>query len=43
MPSTSSADRLAAATEDLVAALKQPHPPTPFLDLGTATNDAIKR
>jgi hypothetical protein len=43
MPSTSSADRLAAATEDLVAALEKPHPPTPFLDLGTATNDAIKK
>jgi hypothetical protein len=35
MPSTSSADRLAAATEDLAAALEKPHPPMPFLDLGT--------
>jgi hypothetical protein len=43
MPVTSSADRLAAATEDLVAALKNPHPKTPFLDQGTVTNDAIKK
>jgi hypothetical protein len=43
MPSPSSVDRLAAATEDLVAALEQPHPPTPFLDLGTSTNDAIAK
>jgi hypothetical protein len=26
-----------------VAALEQPHPPTPFLELGTATNDAIAK
>jgi hypothetical protein len=43
MPSTSSADRLAAAAEDLVAALERPHPPTLFLELGSATNDAIKK
>jgi hypothetical protein len=43
MPATSSADRLAAATEDLVAALGNPHPPIPFLDQGTVTNDAIKK
>jgi hypothetical protein len=43
MPKTSSADRLAAVTEDLVAILQQPHPSTPFLDLGTATNDAIAK
>jgi hypothetical protein len=43
MPSTSSADRLAAATEDLLAALERPHLSTPFLNLGTATNDAIKK
>jgi hypothetical protein len=43
MPTTSSDDRLAAATEDLVAALKNPHPPIPFLDQGTVTNDAIKK
>jgi hypothetical protein len=41
MPSASFADRLAAATENLVAALQQPHPPMPFLELGTPTNDAI--
>jgi hypothetical protein len=41
MPSTYSADRLAAAPQNLVAALEQPHPPTPFLELGTPTNDAI--
>jgi hypothetical protein len=43
MPSTFSADRLAAATEDLVAALENPHPPMPFLDLGATTNDAIAK
>jgi hypothetical protein len=43
MPSTSSAGRLAAATEDLLAALENPHPPAPFLDLGTTTNDAIAK
>ena len=41
MPKTSSEDRLASATEDLIAILKKPHPPTPFLDQGTKTNDAI--
>ena len=43
MPSTSSEDRLASVTEDLVAILQQPHPPTPFLNQGTKTNDAINR
>ena len=42
MPKTSSEDRLASATEDLVAILKTPHPATPFLNQGTKTNDAIK-
>ena len=32
MPKTSSEDRLASATEDLIAILKKPHSPTPFLD-----------
>ena len=41
MPKTSSEDRLASATEDLIAILKKPHPPTPFLDQGTKTNNAI--
>ena len=40
MPKTSSEDRLASATKDLIAILKKPHPPTPFLDQGTKTNDA---
>ena len=37
MPKTSSEDRLASATEDLIAILKKVHPPTPFLDQGTKT------
>ncbi|OEU11422.1 hypothetical protein FRACYDRAFT_245985 [Fragilariopsis cylindrus CCMP1102] len=43
MPKTSSEDRLASVTEDLVAILQKPHPPTPFLDQGTTTNDAIDK
>ena len=43
MPKTSSEDRLASTTEDLIAILKKPHPPTPFLDQGTKTNDAIRK
>ena len=43
MPKTSSEDRLASATEDLIAILQKPHPPTPFLDQGTKTKDAIKK
>ena len=43
MPKTSSKDRLASATEDLVAILKKSHPPTPFLNQGTKTNDAIQK
>ena len=42
MPKTSSEDRLASATEDLIAILEKPRPPTPFLDQGTKTNDAIR-
>ena len=42
MPKTSSEDRLAEATENLVEILQKSHPPTPFLDQGTKTNDAIR-
>ena len=42
MPTASSENRLARATEDLVVILLQSHPPTPFLDQGTKTNDAIQ-
>ena len=37
----SSEDRLASATKDLITILKKPHPPTPFLDQGIKTNNAI--
>jgi hypothetical protein len=44
MPTTSTTDRLARATEDLVAILQQPHPATPFLQQGTTiVNDAMKQ
>ena len=43
MPETSSADRLAAVVEDLIAVLNNPHPPTPFLQRGDPTNDAIRQ
>ena len=43
MPKTLSADNLASATEDLIAILKKPHPPTLFLDQRTMTNDAIQK
>jgi hypothetical protein len=43
MPSTSTTDGLARATEDLADILKQPHPATPFLQQGTVVNDAIKQ
>ena len=42
MPKTSSEDRLSEATENLVEILQKSHPPTPFLDQGTKTNDAIR-
>ena len=42
MPKTLSEDRLAEATENLVEILQKSHPPTPFLDQGTKTNDAIQ-
>ena len=43
MPKKSSEDWLASATKDHIAILKKPHPPTPFLDQGTKTNDAIQK
>ena len=43
MPETSSADRLAAVVEDLITILQKTHPPTPFLQKGDPTNDAIKQ
>ena len=43
LPATSSEDRLASVTEDLLHVLQQPHPSTPFLNKGTTTNDAIKQ
>jgi hypothetical protein len=43
MPTTSTADRLARATEDLVEILLQPHPSTQFLQQGTIVNETIKR
>ena len=41
-PQISSEDRLASATKNLVKILQKSHPPTPFLDQGTKTNDAIQ-
>ena len=41
MPKTSSEDRLASATKDLIVILKKLHPPTPILDQRTKANDAI--
>jgi hypothetical protein len=43
MPTMSSTDRLARATEDLVEILQQPHPATPFLQQGTIVNDAMQQ
>jgi hypothetical protein len=43
MPTTSTTDRLARATEDLVAILQPPHTATPFLQQGTIVNDAMKQ
>jgi hypothetical protein len=43
MPTTSTIDRLARATEDLLEILQQPHPATPFLQQGTIVNDAMKQ
>jgi hypothetical protein len=43
MPTTSTTDRLARATEDLVEILQKEHPATPFLQQGTTINDAMKQ
>jgi hypothetical protein len=43
MPTRSTTDQLARATEDIVEILKQPHPATPFLQQGTVVNDAMKQ
>jgi uncharacterized protein len=43
MPTTSSTDRLARATENLVDILQQPHPATPLLQQGTVVNDAMEQ
>jgi hypothetical protein len=43
MPTTSTADRLARATENLVDILHQPHPATPFMQQGTVINDAMEQ
>ena len=43
MQKTSAEDRLASAAKDLIAVLKKPYPPTPFLDQGTKTNDSIRK
>jgi hypothetical protein len=43
MPTTSTTDRLARATEDLTEILQSEHPATPFLQQGTKVNDAIKQ
>ena len=42
MPKTSSEDRLTEVTENLVEILQKSHPPTPFLNQGTKSNDAIR-
>ena len=43
MPETSSTDRLETVVEDRINILQNPHPPTPFLQKGDPTNDAIKQ
>jgi hypothetical protein len=43
MPTPSSTDRLARATEDLVEILQQPHPATPLLQQGKVINDAMEQ
>jgi hypothetical protein len=43
MSTTSTTDRLARATEDLVTILQQEHPATPFLQQGTVVNDAMNQ
>ena len=43
MPETSSTNRLVAVVEDLITMLQNPHPPTPFLQRGDPTNDAVQQ
>jgi hypothetical protein len=43
MPQLSSADAATQAIQDLIQALKHPHPATPFATLGNAQYDAIKQ
>jgi hypothetical protein len=43
MPATSSEDRLAQVTQDLIAVLKQPHPKTLFLHQGNQTSNAMRQ
>jgi len=43
MPTTSSADRLSRATEDLVEILQHPHPATPLLQQRTVIIDAMEQ
>jgi hypothetical protein len=43
MPTTSTTDRLARATEDLANILQKEHPATPFLQQGTVVNDAMQQ
>ena len=43
MPQTSSENRSAGITTELVTVLQCSHPPTPFLDTGTPKNDVISQ
>ena len=43
MPRATSEDKLVSTPEDLVTILKKRHPPIPFLDQGTKTNDVIRK
>ena len=43
MPTTSSTDQLAVVIEDLITVLQNPYPPTPFLQVGNPTNNAIRQ
>jgi hypothetical protein len=42
IPNTSLEDRLTQITQDLIHVLQQLHPPTPFLNQGDKTSDAIQ-
>jgi hypothetical protein len=43
MPATTSTDRLHMILQDLTDTLQQPHPATPFLQQGTATNAGVRK